>query len=369
MQNNALSAESQERWAAWWEFDMVDRPLLLAGYPAENPEPARSLPEGRAFPAPLPKPEDPEELRLYNRWFDIDDHISRNLRNFARRVPALETTLQLDTGWSVAYCLPFGVRAEYNERAAWCEPLPGRDCSSGFAYDYGGEWHRWLSEGTRRMAEAGRGLYYVTPVMWGNHAGDTLSNLVGLDQLMYDCADRPNDVIRALRQITEAQIRVFQELREHERLTGLPGTRNYTGTWSPKTGLGFDCDISAMVSPDMYKSIFLPPLLEIMETVDHRIYHLDGPVCLQHLDTLLSLPQLHAIQWVCGAGNEGLGRWYDLYRKIQAAGKSIIVYASYDEVPEVCRQLKPEGLAISFEPPSKEKMLEMLEKIEKMYKT
>ena len=365
MQTNILPLEAQERWAAWWEFEMADRPLLLTGYPAEDPEPVRSLPEGDAFPAPLPMPEDPGKLRLYKRWFDIDDNISRNMRNFANWIPSYEMTRGFDTGWSVAFCLPFGVRAEYNERAAWCEPLPGRDCASDFVYDYGGKWHRWLVEGTRRIAEAGRGLYYVDPAMWGNHAGDTLSNLVGLDQLMYDCADRPDDVKRALKQITEAQIKAFQELRGHGRLTEMPGT-NSCG-WSPKTGLRFDCDISAMLSPDMFKDIFLPPLIEMMETVDHRIYHLDGPVCLQHLDTLLSLPQLHAIQWVYGAGNEGLGKWFDLYRKIQAAKKSVIVYADYDEVPEACRQLKPEGLAICFDSPSREKMLEMAGKIEKIY--
>ncbi|MHB1293935.1 MAG: hypothetical protein ACYC4R_02960 [Anaerolineae bacterium] len=369
MQSFHLSEQSQKRWSAWWQCEVLDRPLLLTGYTNKSADPMRPLPPGNPPMIPMDPPEDSERRRQFARWFNIDEMIRMNLERAARWQPAYESTMQLDTSWSVAYCLPFGVQADYNEYAAWCDPLPGMTCTSDLVYAFDGPWHRWLVDGTRRMAKAGRGLYYVTPVMWGNHSGDTLSNLVGINQLMTDCMDRPQDVRRALESITDAQIRAFAELRALEGLSALPGSRNYTGTWSPSTGLSFDCDISAMLSPRMYHDICLPPLERMMATVDHRIYHLDGPVCLQHLPTLLSLEQLQAIQWVAGAGNEELTQWYDLYERIQAAGKAIIVYAHYDQVLDICKRLKPEGLAISFWSPSENKMHEMAERVEASYRS
>jgi hypothetical protein len=122
-----------------------------------------------------------------------------------------------------------------------------------------------------------------------------------------------------------------------------------------------------MVSPGMYRDIFLPPIERIMETVEHRIYHLDGPVCLQHLPVLLELPQLQAVQWVAGAYRDNPMDWIDLYKKIQKAGKSIIVYAHYDQVPDICKQLSPEGLAISFWSPSEGAMHDMAKKVAALY--
>lgn len=366
MKSFEMPEKSKKRWEAFWKCEVLDRPALLAVARQRESDPVRPLPDGSPPRIPLPPP--PRNRDEYDYWFDIDNMIERNLRHAAEYAYTCEASPMLDTRWSVAYCLPFGVKCGYNEHAAWCEPLGDVGCANGFAYDYGGLWHKWLIDGTKRMAEAGRGLYYLSPVMWGNHSGDTLSNLVGLGRLMTDCADRPGDVRRALETITDAQIAVFSEITEIAKATGLEGTRNYTGIWSPEAALSFDCDVSAMVSPRTFTDIFLPPLERIMETVSHRIYHLDGPCCLQHLDALLGLPQLQAIQWVPGAGRENLDDWYWLYEKIQAAGKSIIVYANCGQALDVCRRLKPEGLAISVRSESEGEMAETVEKVEAFYR-
>ena len=236
-----------------------------------------------------------------------------------------------------------------------------------FEYDFSGLWHKWLMESSLRMAKAGHSMYYISPNMWGNHSGDTLLTLLGSEQLMYDCADDPEGVSRALEKITDAQYTVFRSILNMVKESGMVGGRCATGVWSPKSCLSFDCDVSAMISRELYDHIFLPPMLRMLDLVDHRIYHLDGPEALHHLPTILSIPQIQAVQWVCGVANENLQKWYELYDKIQASKKSIIVYAKYDEVLDVCKRLKPEGLAISFESPSEDKMNEMVEKVSKMY--
>ena len=70
---------------------------------------------------------------------------------------------------------------------------------------------------------------------------------------------------------------------------------------------------------------------------------MSGPGALRHLDVLLEIPELNAVQWVCGAGNEGYARWTPVYQKIQKAGKGIALYIQLRELEEVFATLRPEG--------------------------
>lgn len=61
----------------------------------------------------------------------------------------------------------------------------------------------------------------------------------------------------------------------------------------------------------------------------------------------MEIPELDAVQWVCGAGNEGYARWIDVYQKIQKAGKGIQLSITLEELPLVFETLRPEGVWFS----------------------
>ena len=54
---------------------------------------------------------------------------------------------------------------------------------------------------------------------------------------------------------------------------------------------------------------------------------LDGTQAVRHLDALLEIEPLDAIEWTPQAGIEtgGHKRWHEMYRKILSAGKSVQV--------------------------------------------
>jgi hypothetical protein len=94
--------------------------------------------------------------------------------------------------------------------------------------------------------------------------------------------------------------------------------------------------------------MFLPGLIEECKFYDRSIYHLDGPGALKHLDSILSIPKLNAVQWVPGAGNGGFERWIPVYQKIQAAGKGIqLATVSLKNLELVFETLRPEGVWFS----------------------
>jgi hypothetical protein len=86
-----------------------------------------------------------------------------------------------------------------------------------------------------------------------------------------------------------------------------------------------------MVSPEMAQEMILPDILFEMEPLERSIFHLDGVGALKHLDLILDNPNLHAVQWVYGAGQGPASRWIEVYRRCLQAGKSVQVLA---ETPE-----------------------------------
>ncbi len=68
----------------------------------------------------------------------------------------------------------------------------------------------------------------------------------------------------------------------------------------------------------------------------------------QHLDSLLSIKELSAIQWVYGAGNGRASDWLHVYRKCQAAGKGLQLHLDLDEIDVFMDNLRPEGLWIGI---------------------
>lgn len=94
------------------------------------------------------------------------------------------------------------------------------------------------------------------------------------------------------------------------------------------------------------KCFVVPALTAQCEWLDHSLYHLDGTQATKHLDSLLAIKSLDAIEWTPQAGIEtgGNKRWYDLYRRVLAAGKSVqVVNVEPDEVPPLLDAIGRKG--------------------------
>ena len=74
----------------------------------------------------------------------------------------------------------------------------------------------------------------------------------------------------------------------------------------------------------------------------HNIFHLDGKGMLRHLDRILEVPEIAAIQWVQGVGDDlPILQWLPVIKKIQAAGKGVIVDLQLDELEPFIAAMDP----------------------------
>ena len=85
------------------------------------------------------------------------------------------------------------------------------------------------------------------------------------------------------------------------------------------------CDFSAMISNQQFIDFCLPILEEEVKPMTHNIFHLDGKGVARHLDIILSIPEIQAIQWVQGVGDDKhILQWIPLIKKIREVGKSVV---------------------------------------------
>ena len=105
------------------------------------------------------------------------------------------------------------------------------------------------------------------------------------------------------------------------------------------------CDFAAMISTRYFDEYCLPVLVEEVKPMTHNVFHLDGKGVARHLDRILEVPEINAIQWVQGMGNDmPIMQWVPLIKKIQAAGKSVIVDLQLDELDDFTAAVDPRGL-------------------------
>jgi len=319
----------------WWANEFYDRAVLLVTAPKAGVLPAAPWPRGGVTPEVI--------------WTNVEYNIWRTEEGVRTTyfggdsVPAMGP----GGGWSVGHALLFGCEPHFAPSTVWTDPLPaGADGYPHIRFDREGRWWKWLREGTRKAAQASRGRWFVWPA-WGNEAGDILSLIRGDMNLLVDIAENPEWVRRAVKQVSDSLIEVFEELWQlvDASVTGFEGSMAGS-IWSPGRAKEFSCDISCNLSPKQFEELFLPPIIETMRTVDHRYYHLDGTVALHHLDVLLSVPEIHAIQWVPGSGHEAILQWVPLIRRIQQAGKAVQVFCGAQEVAPLLNEVSARGLCI-----------------------
>jgi hypothetical protein len=329
--------EVLERYEAWWECAIVDRPLVSISFFAPREEWAVRFPQR-------------EHSSFRDRWMDTEyavrqwDALLSNQVHFADSLPVAWPNLGPDVFASF-----YGCPLEYDAVTSWSRPVLEDWTPSSIddlRLDMDGFTFRKVMELTDALIEAGREKFIVgyTDLHAG---GDAIAALRGPENLCIDMIEHADEIRSLCHRITDDFLAVFDIFHRKLSAAGMPST-----TWLPATCRGRlhvpSNDFSCMISHRMFEETFLPVIVRECRHVDRCIYHLDGPMALRYLDTLLEVPEIQAVQWVSGAGRDYWADWIDVYQKIQSRGKAIqILSIPAADLNRLFEVLRPEGVWIS----------------------
>lgn len=321
---------------AFWQCEIIDRPVVVMSVP--KPAPVHPWPTEKAYARPR------------ERWMDTERVVE-----WAVAV-ALNTDCMgdaLPTAWPnlgpEVFSAFFGMEMEYTQDTSWGIPnLTDWAQADSLVLDEENFYWRKLAEMTGALLAAGEGLYYVG--LSDLHAGgDGVAAFRDPQNLNMDMLTAPDDVKRLLARLETPYLHVldhyFDKLQgAGQAITSWPGIVSSKRWYVPSN------DFSCMLSPQMFDEFFVPGIARECRHTQASIYHLDGPDALRHLDSLLAIDELNAIQWVFGAGNGTPLDWLPVYQRCQEAGKGIQLFGVVpDMIDTLMTNLRPQGVWMSVD--------------------
>ena len=180
---------------------------------------------------------------------------------------------------------------------------------------------------------------------------DVLVALKGTDRVLLDTVMQPEILEQQMQQINDIYFKVFDELYDIIR-EGDEMAFCYFSSWAPGKMSKLQSDISTMISQDDYRRFVQPFIREQCQKIDYTLYHLDGVGAMHHLPALLEIEELNAIQWTPGVGEPqgGSPKWYDLYKKILAGGKSVMAcWVTLDELKPLLDHIGADGVHLEMD--------------------
>lgn len=305
---------TQKHYIDWWNHSGLVLGSWGTGLPAKQ---AHEEVDQPAIPASI-------ELRHTDAEF-----IARNTRyKMSRRVWPADI---LPAAWPHIGTLPLatylGAVPQYAENNVWYQPcMTDIEAHPPLKFDPLHPQVVQLENIVRRTVELSGDNYLVgMPAILGGV--DVLAELRGTAELLMDMIENPDAVHRRLTEIQDAYEQAFGRMYDIIKAPDGSMAFGYFMLWGPgKTGL-CQCDTASMFSPQMFAEFVIPYLRRQCEFLDWSMFHIDGSQCLAHLDLLLEIDQLDAIEYTPDPKVPGGGdpHWYELYRRILRAGKSVWV--------------------------------------------
>jgi hypothetical protein len=344
--------KAMQRVDAWYQCEIVDRvPVRFMAHNA-------FLDTGVDYAALSP-----EERRA--RWFDVEYQVDLFERSIEGSTFHGETfpIYWPNLGPNV-YAAFYGTELEFGEVTSWSAPVV-RTWGDlvGLKLDWDNVYFRKIEELTRHALERCRGRYLVGYT--DLHPGiDCAAAWRGMDQLCVDMVDSPEKV----QELVERAIADFEAVYGHfDDMLKAGGQPSSSWMGIPSFGRMHipSCDFAALISPRLFREFALPILEREVQGMTHNIFHVDGKGVARHLDAILSVPEVHAIQWVQGVGDDlPIMQWVPFIKETQARGVPVIVDLSKEELAAFMAVMEPEGLFLWVATETEEEELELLKRVE-----
>jgi hypothetical protein len=345
---------AMKRVDAWFENEIIDRPPIR--FTAHNAFLESASEDIAHF----------SQEQKKHWWFDSELQVDLFLKSIEGRrfhgetFPVFFPNLGPDV-----YAAFYGAELEFGQVTSYSIPcVKSWDDAEQLTLDVNNEYFKKIEDLTSHALERCKGKFLVGYT--DLHPGlDCAAAWRDPLQLCYDLYDAPDQVQR----LADLAISDFEFIYNHFDAK-LKGAGQLSISWMgiPSPGRMHipSCDFSALISERFFEELGLPILQRETKTMTHNIFHVDGFGVAKHLDAILSVPELHALQWVQGVGdNYPIMQWLPLIKDMQARGLPVIVDLSLDDLNDFIAAMDPKGLFLWVAVEDEQEELDILNRLKK----
>lgn len=303
---------------------------------------------------------------LKDRWFDTEYQVE----SFIKKVyanPWLGETFPIffpNLGPNVFAAILADCELEFGEVTSWCEPQKIEAGMNDLYFHKASPYYQKIMELTDYALERCDGKF-MTGYTDMHPSLDCAAALRGTEEL---CIDMYDD-IEFVKELAGKCFEPFFTVMDlfHEKLKT---KRQLSVSWMDIPSYGTmhipSCDMGAMISKEFFNEVSLPFIKKECEHFDHNIFHLDGKGVANHIDEILKVEKIQAIQWVQGVGTDKpIMQWVPFIQKNQKAGKSIVVDLEPGELEAFTRAVRPQGIYLCISEKEEEQQKRILEWLKK----
>jgi hypothetical protein len=346
---------AMKRVYAWYEGEMIDR--VPVRFMAHNAAFNLGETEGKRSP---------EEQR--KRWFDVERRVEEFIRSiegktfYGETFPVFEPNLGPDI-----YATFWGAELTFGEVTSWSHPIVQEwEDMQKLKLNMNNEYFKTVEALMHCAIEQCEGRFLVgyTDI---HPSVDCAMSWRGVERFCMDLYEYPEQA----RQLIEIACGDFHTIFDHFdsilKAANLPSI-----CWIGLPSFGKfhvpSCDFSAMISTDHFVEFSLPVLKREIKPMTHNVYHVDGKGVARHLDVILSIPEINGIQWVQEMGTDRpIMQWVPLIKKVQAAGKGVIVDLQVHELESFLDAVDPDGIFLWVGTEDVEEQTAIIKRLEKWH--
>lgn len=301
-------------------------------------------------------------LSTMDKWLNINNILDREERNMELSTYPAEgypgVTPYLGPGSLGTF---LGATPQFEADTIWYEPCYNDIHKADIIFDKSNRWWNWTLEFINVALQRGKGKYLVEmPDLIENL--DTLAAMLGTQDLLYHLYDYPDEIHRLQKKLLPAWFEAFEEIYQLIKDEDGGMCCGFFGIWAPGRMAKLQCDLSAMISPDLFGKFVFPYLKEQSDKLDYSLYHLDGPGEIPHLDQILSIDSINAVQWVPLPGIHDVGDpcWDAMYQRILDSGKALHLSMAYERIEPFIKRMGKKGVLIRTGPINEKQAYELI---------
>ena len=318
---------------AWYQQKIIDRvPVRFHHHNVEYEK-------HRSISGSWKTPED--------RWLDLDFQVKSFTDSLVGASFLGET---FPVFWpnlsAIVYNMFLGQQPEFDDVTAWVHPsVTDLEHLPNLTVQRDNQYYQAIERLTTKALAVADGKFMVGYT--DMYAGiDCTALLRGAESMCLDMILDPDGLKRLIHAAFAEYADVYKRFDDT-----LKAHRQLSVTWmnlpSFETFNVLACDFSVNISPAHFDEFCLPVIRREAESYVHNVFHVDGKGVAKNIDSILTLPNLAAIQWVQGYGvDQPILQWIPLIEKIQNAGKSVIVDLQPHELAAFIKQVDPTGIML-----------------------